>query len=105
MYTILYTLLTNIALYSHELHCCHLSSKVDTPRRKRGGGGSNDEAPKPAETPGEAIVKRLTTERMKEIRELLTKEGEEIRKLEKEVELLSSKDELTDAQLDEIQAR
>ena len=78
---------------------------MDTPRRKRGGGGSNDEAPKPAETPGEAIVKRLTAERMKEIREQLTKEGEEIRKLEKEVELLSSKEELTDAQLDEIQAR
>ena len=42
---------------------------------------------------------------MKEIREQLTKEGEEIRKLEKEVELLASKEELTDAQLDEIQAR
>ena len=78
---------------------------MDTPRRKRGGGGSNDEAPKPAETPGEAIVKRLTAERMKEIREQLTREGEEIRKLEKEVELLSSKEELADAQLDEIQAR
>ena len=78
---------------------------MDTPRRKRGGGGSSDEAPKPAETPGEAIVKRLTAERMKEIREQLAREGDEIRQLEKEVELLSSKDDLTDEQLDEIQAR
>merc|ERR1719320_1045878 len=42
---------------------------------------------------------------MKEIREQLAREGDEIRQLEKEVELLSSKDDLTDEQLDEIQAR
>merc|ERR1719259_1175109 len=90
--------------------------QADTPRRgersKRGGGGggSSDEGTTPGsksltvQTPGEAIVKRLTAERMTEIRDQLAREGEEIKKLEAEVELLSGKDDVTDEMLDQIQA-
>ena len=56
------------------------------------------------QTPGEAIVKRLTAERMTEIRDQLAREGEEIKKLEAEVELLSGKDDVSDEMLDQIQA-
>ena len=56
------------------------------------------------QTPGEAIVKRLTAERMTKIRDQLAREGEEIKKLEAEVELLSGKDDVSDEMLDQIQA-
>ena len=82
-----------------------LLEQVDTPRRKRGGDrsatGSSSDA---VETPGEAIVKRLTSDRIRELKDQIEKDAAEIKNLELEVDLLSN-EELTDEQLDEIQAK
>ena len=61
-----------------------LLSKVDTPRRKRG-----EKAIESVETPGEVIVRRLTSDRIKELRKVIEAETAELMQLEDEVKLLS----------------
>ena len=61
-----------------------LLGKVDTPRRKRG-----EKAVESVETPGEVIVRRLTTDRIKELRRVIEAETAELMQLEDECQLLS----------------
>jgi bromodomain-containing protein 8 len=75
-----------------------LLGKVDTPRRKRG-----ERAVESVETPGEAIVKSLTTDRIKELRRIIEAENMELLKLEEEVQLLKEES-IDDEKLTEIEA-
>ena len=61
-----------------------LLGKVDTPRRKRG-----EKAVESVETPGEVIVRRLTNDRIKELRRVIEAETAELMQLEDECQLLS----------------
>ena len=61
-----------------------LLGKVDTPRRKRG-----EKAVESVETPGEAIVRRLTSDRIKELRKVLEAETAELMRIEDECSLLN----------------
>ncbi len=72
--------------------------KVDTPRRKRG-----DKAVESVETPGEAIVKYLTTERIRELRKVLETEAAELRRIQDDCKLLEDEN-ISDEKLKEIEA-
>lgn len=74
-----------------------LLSKVETPRRKRG------EKTAESETPGEAIVKKLTTERIKELRKIIEAEAAELLQLDEECKMLSDEN-ISDEKLQEIEA-
>ena len=61
-----------------------LLDKVDTPRRKRG-----EKAVESVETPGEAIVRKLTSDRIKELRKIIEAEQLECQRIEEECDMLS----------------
>lgn len=75
-----------------------LLNKVDTPRRKRGEKSSVESV----ETPGEAIVRKLTSERIKELRKVIEEETNQLMQLEDENRLLSDET-IDDAKLKEIE--
>jgi len=62
-----------------------LLEKVDTPRRKRG-----DKVTDLVESPGESIVKKLTAERIEELKSVIEAEKAEIMRLESDTEMLDS---------------
>ena len=75
-----------------------LLNKVDTPRRKRGEKASIESV----ETPGEAIVRKLTSERIKELRKLIEDETQQLRQLEDDCVTLSNEN-ISEARLQEIE--
>ena len=76
-----------------------LLNKVDTPRRKRGEKSSVTES---VETPGEAIVRKLTSERIKELRKVIEEETNQLIQLEDESRLLSDET-IDESKLKEIE--
>ena len=75
-----------------------LLDKVDTPRRKRG-----EKAVESVETPGEVIVRRLTSDRIKELRKMIEAETAELMQLDDEINLLSDEN-ISDEKLRAIEA-
>jgi len=75
-----------------------LLDKVDTPRRKRG-----EKAIESVETPGEVIVRRLTSDRIKELRKMIEAETAELMQLDEEIKLLSDEN-ISDDKLRAIEA-
>ncbi|XP_076354200.1 bromodomain-containing protein 8-like isoform X3 [Tachypleus tridentatus] len=70
-----------------------LLENVETPKRKRGEKGD-------IETPGDVIIRKLTIERIEELKKIVQEEQQKHKKLKREIELVRSGH--TDDKLDEM---
>merc|ERR1719414_1381173 len=77
-----------------------LLNKVDTPRRKRGEKASIESV----DTPGEAIVRKLTNDRIRELRKVIEEEQNALIQLEDECRLLSDEN-IDETKLNEIEVQ
>lgn len=79
-----------------------LLSGIETPKRKKRTGSERDSS-MPVETPNESVVKRLTQERITELKKIMYEEQQQFQKLKDEILIVQSPA-TTEAQLKEMWA-